>query len=235
MAANKLPFQSNSRRVKSCCAVFLEIFVFAVYILSPFLSLVLIFSIFRIMERLEGPRAKSGVFLDHAGYLYRCDKSKNQNQFLRCLRQTCRARSVIRAGAVVQELQPHTHLADAVQVEVLRAKALIRDRARHELTPPHRIFAECQEGLSEEALVQLGGFAQCKTFIYAARREGLPPNPHDLAHAEILIMDERYFINFKHIIWFRFAPLEQLRIILKYLNGANPKQLIGYVYTYKHA
>lgn len=59
------------------------------------------------MECVEGDRAKSKIYIDHANFLYRINNKTPDTQYLKCVVQTCYAR-VVCSGSTIR----HNHCCD---------------------------------------------------------------------------------------------------------------------------
>lgn len=133
------------------------------------------------MERVEGNRAGSTIYIDEQNYCYLNDHLSGNTRYFRCqLKQTCHGRAIWKTGDPVVVTTDHNHYPNVEQVQVWRYKQELRQRAASQLRPLRAIYDELQAEDPRGALA-VGRFqGAVQQIMERARGKTFPPIPRSL-------------------------------------------------------
>ena len=122
----------------------------------------------------------------HNGYLYIFDKMSKSDiaiKFWRCEQVgRCRGRIHTSDGEVVKEINTHSHISSAANIEVAAAITRVKRRAEETVEGTIQVINECMTNLSEAAQASAPNTGAMRKIIRRKRHEiqAAPANPIDL-------------------------------------------------------
>lgn len=141
------------------------------------------------MEIISGFKESEKCYMDN-NYIYIKSSAKNRKLYLKCKKPTCKA-----TGVVAQEnftmINQHSHTPDLVDVEVLRFRNELRQRAVNEHTGLHAIFLAVQARYPNAAAL-ISGYSSVQGMMRRARQSMMPPNPANFQEFQAILERQEY-------------------------------------------
>lgn len=130
------------------------------------------------MERIQ---KKANTFLYiHDNFLYISDKLQGDSRYFRCQLVTCRGRALWRLGDDVIITVAHNHPSNPRDIQALRFRQELRQRASLEIQPLRLIYDNLQVEDPEGALATGPFEGAIKRLMERARATAFPPVPATL-------------------------------------------------------
>ncbi|KAG8335670.1 hypothetical protein J6590_063144 [Homalodisca vitripennis] len=125
-------------------------------------------------------QGKRGIIYQKDGYLYRNKVFRNGRRYVQCRDEDCGSTAIFREGEAAEIWpSPHNHLPDEVEVEVLRFKADLKQRALNERRLTSREVFDAVSLQYPRAAVRIG-FPQVRATFARCRRLRSRPIPNSL-------------------------------------------------------
>lgn len=144
------------------------------------------------MECVEGDRANSKIFIDHANFLYRINNKRGDKKYLKCVLGTCSAR-VVCSGSIINHTEPHNHSNDPDKTMELKFKEALRRRSRKSdsCDTLKNIYDKCLEDFKDIASTIIKPYKSYKDLMARAHKEGTPKVPNSFDELNDALLDTR--------------------------------------------